>query len=112
MFYESNLLSFHKCLYCFDLSTKIPMVLRFFYSLLYTMSVYPISIVLFLVLVMLFLVLVIVFLVLMFVFLPLSEVCGTMDYSMTIFVNEMVGSYGLALIVILFYPLFIIGIMI
>jgi hypothetical protein len=55
---------------------------------------------------------VIVFLALMFVFLPLSEVCGTMDYKMTTFVYEMVGSFGLALIVILLYPLFIVGIMI
>ena len=112
MFYESNLLSFHRCLYCFELPGKIPTPLRFLYSLAYTFSVYPLSIVLSLVLVAFFLVLILLILTLLFIFLPLSELCTQKDYAITIFVNDVLGSFGLAVCVILFYPIFVLAIMI
>ena len=112
MFYESNLLSFHRCLYCFELPVTIPTPLRFLYSIAYTLSVYPISIVLSLVLVAFFFILVLVILVLLFVFLPLSEICTQKDYKITICVNEILGSFGLTVCVIVFYPIFVLAIMI
>ncbi len=112
MFYESNILSFHRCLYCFELPGKIPIPLRLLYGLVYTLSLYPITIALSLTLVAFFFVICLVIVVLLFVFLPLSEICSHQDFKVTICINEMIGYFGLVLSVILFYPVFVVAIIV
>jgi hypothetical protein len=112
MFYESNMLSFHCCLYCFELPGKIPTPLRLLYSFAYTFSIYPISIVFSLILVGFFFILILLILTLLFIFLPLSELCMQKDYRITICLEKVLGWFGLVVCMIVFYPIFILAIMV
>ena len=112
MFYETSFLSFHRCFYFINFSSQKPLIVRMLLSLLYTLTIYPITVVISILLTVLFFVLLTIFLMLVFLFLPLGELCNTQDYCLTQTIADKLGIYGLALCLFLFYPIFMVLIMI
>ena len=111
LFYQTNCLSFHRCLYFFEINSKTPIVLRMMYSIFYTLTIYPVSIVLAMTLLIVFLTLVLVFFILLVCILPILEMCKP-EHCFIVWIKEIFGSCGLFCFVLLFYPIFVVVLLI